>query len=63
MMMVFLLLIALLAGACIALQVGSNAQLKEATGEPLLAILLNSLIGIVLLTGALIVTRPLVAAS
>jgi bacterial/archaeal transporter family-2 protein len=57
-MTALLLLVALLAGACVALQVGSNAHLKEATGEPLSAVVFNSLIGILLLAGAIVVTRP-----
>lgn len=51
------LLVALVAGALITLQTGSNARLKEALGHPLPAIVISSLIGIVLLVAVIVVTR------
>jgi bacterial/archaeal transporter family-2 protein len=51
------LLAALLAGAFVTLQTGSNARLKDALGQPLTAVVINSLIGIVLLCAAIAVTR------
>ena len=52
------LLVALLAGAFVTLQTGSNARLKEALGQPLHAVAISSLIGIGLLCLAIAVTRP-----
>jgi bacterial/archaeal transporter family-2 protein len=51
------LLVALFAGAFVTLQTGSNARLKEALGQPLHAVVISSLIGIVLLCAAIAVTR------
>jgi transporter family-2 protein len=51
------LLIALIAGALITVQTGSNARLKEALGQPLPAVVVSSLIGIVLLVAVMAVTR------
>jgi transporter family-2 protein len=50
-------LIALVAGALITVQTGSNARLKDALGHPLPAVVVSSLIGIVLLLGVIAVTR------
>ena len=50
-------LLALLAGAVVTLQTGSNARLKEAFGHALPAVVISSLIGIVLLTAMIGVTR------
>jgi uncharacterized membrane protein YdcZ (DUF606 family) len=41
--------VALLIGALIAVQTGSNARLKEAFGEPLPAVIVSSSVGIILL--------------
>ena len=49
--------VALLAGALVTLQTGSNARLKEAFGHPLPAVVVSSLIGIVLLVAIIAVTR------
>src|SRR2546422_9164013 len=49
--------LAFLAGAFVALQIGSNARLKEAAGEPLSAIIVSSSIGVVLLLAAMLVMR------
>ena len=46
------LIAALLAGACVALQTGSNTRLKEALEEPLTAIIVSSCIGVALLVAA-----------
>jgi len=56
-MIVLSLLVALLVGALITLQTGSNARLKEALGHPLPAVVISSLIGIVLLSVAIAVIR------
>ena len=50
-------LIALLAGALVTVQTGSNARLKDALGHPLPAVIVSSLLGIVLLVAAMAVTR------
>ena len=44
--------IALLAGALITVQIGSNARLKEAVGEALPALIVSSSLGVVLLVAA-----------
>jgi transporter family-2 protein len=49
--------LAFLAGALIAIQIGSNARLKEATGEPLPALIISSSIGVAVLVVALLVSR------
>ena len=56
-MIAFFLGIALVTGAVITLQTGSNARLKEAFGHALPAVIVSSLIGIVLLTAVMLVTR------
>jgi transporter family-2 protein len=56
-MIVVDLLIALLAGALISLQTGSNTRLKEAFGHPLSAVVVSSLIGVVLLVAVIVATR------
>ena len=48
-MVVLALAAALIAGALITVQTGSNARLKEALGEPLPAVIVSSLLGIGLL--------------
>jgi transporter family-2 protein len=58
------LLVALLAGAFVTLQTASNLRLKDALGQPLHAVDISSLIGIVLLYAAIVVTRtPLPSAD
>ena len=49
--------IALLAGACISVQTGSNARLKEAFGEALPAIIMSSSVGVILLLGVTLAGR------
>jgi bacterial/archaeal transporter family-2 protein len=56
-MIALLLLLAMFAGAIVTLQTGSNARLKEAFGHALPAVVVSSLIGIVLLTAMIGVTR------
>jgi transporter family-2 protein len=56
-MIALALLGALLAGALISIQTGSNARLKEAFGHPLPAVVISSLIGVVLLAAATFVAR------
>jgi bacterial/archaeal transporter family-2 protein len=56
-MIALYLLIALLAGALVTVQTGSNARLKDALGHPLPAVVVSSLIGIVLLAAVIAVTR------
>jgi len=56
-MIAFFLGIALVAGAVVTLQTGSNARLKEAFGHALPAVIISSLIGIVLLVAVMVVTR------
>src|SRR5688572_20521334 len=56
-MIAFYLGIALVAGAVITLQTGSNARLKEAFGHALPAVIVSSLIGIGLLVAVMLVTR------
>jgi transporter family-2 protein len=56
-MIALFLLIALIAGALITVQTGSNARLKDALGHPLPAVVLSSLVGIVLLAAAIAITR------
>ena len=51
------LVVALLAGALVTLQTGSNTRLKEAFGEALPAVAVSSATGIVLLLGAIVVSR------
>jgi bacterial/archaeal transporter family-2 protein len=51
------LLVALIAGALVTLQTGSNARLKEALGHPLYAVVISSMIGVALLWAAIVVTR------
>jgi transporter family-2 protein len=49
--------VALLAGALVTLQTGSNARLKEALGHALPAVVVSSLIGIVLLVAVVVGMR------
>jgi transporter family-2 protein len=56
-MIAFSLVVALIAGALITIQTGSNARLKEAFGHPLPAVVVSSLIGVVLLIAVIAVTR------
>ena len=56
-MIAFYLGIALVAGAVITLQTGSNARLKEAFGHALPAVIVSSLIGITLLVAVMLITR------
>jgi bacterial/archaeal transporter family-2 protein len=56
-MIAFLLGIALVAGAVVTLQTGSNARLKEAFGHALPAVIVSSLIGIALLVAVMVVMR------
>jgi transporter family-2 protein len=56
-MIALYLLIALLAGALVTVQTGSNARLKEAIGHPLPAVVISSLVGIVLLVAVVAATR------
>jgi uncharacterized membrane protein YdcZ (DUF606 family) len=49
--------VALLAGALVTLQTGSNARLKEALGQAFPAVVVSSLIGIVLLVAIIVGTR------
>jgi bacterial/archaeal transporter family-2 protein len=51
------LLVALVGGALVTLQTGSNARLKEALGHPLYAVVISSLIGVALLCATIVVTR------
>jgi bacterial/archaeal transporter family-2 protein len=51
------LVAALLVGALITIQTGSNARLKEALAHPLPAVIFSSVIGIVLLVAVMAVTR------
>jgi bacterial/archaeal transporter family-2 protein len=51
------LVAALLVGALITVQTGSNVRLKEAFGHPLPAVIVSSLIGIILLAAVIAVTR------
>ena len=51
------LLVALLAGAVITIQTGSNTRLKEALGHSLPAVVVSSVIGLVLLTIVIAVMR------
>jgi len=49
--------VALLAGALVTVQTGSNARLKEAFGHALPALVVSSMIGVVLLAASILVTR------
>jgi len=49
--------LAFVVGALITLQIGSNARLKEAIGQPLPAVIISSALGLVLLTGAMLMAR------
>jgi transporter family-2 protein len=51
------LVVALVAGALVTVQTGSNARLKEAFGEALPAVVASSMLGVVLLIGVIMVTR------
>ncbi|CAN5746999.1 DMT family transporter [soil metagenome] len=52
----FLYLIALLVGAGISVQAGVNAQLRTATGNPILTALISFLVGTSILLGAYLLT-------
>lgn len=56
-MTAFYLGFALIAGAFVAMQTGSNARLKEVFGHAVPAVIASSLIGIVLLVAVMVVTR------
>ena len=56
-MIALYLVAALLVGALITVQTGSNARLKDAFGHPLSAVTVSSLIGIVLLALVIAATR------
>ena len=56
-MIAFVLVAALVAGALITLQTGSNARLKDAFGNAMPAIVVSSLIGIVVLVAVIALTR------
>ena len=56
-MIAFVLVAALVAGALITLQTGSNARLKDAFGNAMPAIVVSSLIGIVVLVAVIARTR------
>ncbi len=56
-MIAFYLGFALIAGALVAVQTGSNARLKEAFGHAVPAVIASSLIGIVLLVAVMVVAR------
>ncbi|HEV8583994.1 MAG TPA: DMT family transporter [Methylomirabilota bacterium] len=56
-MQVLAFALAFLAGALVAIQIGSNTRLKEAAGEPLPALIISSSIGVVALAVALLVSR------
>jgi transporter family-2 protein len=56
-MIALALLGALLAGALITIQTGSNTRLKEALGHPLPAIVVSSLVGVVLLAVVTVAAR------
>ena len=49
--------VALLIGALITMQTGSNARLKEAFGEALPAVIVSSSLGIILLAGVTLGSR------
>lgn len=54
-----LLSLALLAGAGVALQTAANGRLAEASGEPLLASLVNTVVGLLALLVVVVATAPL----
>ena len=56
-MIMLSLLVALLVGALITIQTGSNTRLKEAFGHPLSAVVVSSLIGVVALTAVIASVR------
>jgi bacterial/archaeal transporter family-2 protein len=56
-MIALYLAVALVAGALVTLQTGSNARLKEALGQALPAVVVSSLIGIVLLMAVILGMR------
>jgi transporter family-2 protein len=56
-MIAFYLAAAVVAGALVTLQTGSNARLKEALGEPIPAVIVSSSMGIVVLLVVGLVTR------
>jgi bacterial/archaeal transporter family-2 protein len=56
-MIAFHIVAALVAGALITVQTGSNARLKDALGNALPAVVVSSLIGIVALVAVIAVTR------
>ena len=56
-MTAFFLGFALIAGAFVAIQTGSNARLKEVFGHALPAVIASSLVGIVLLVAVMLVMR------
>jgi bacterial/archaeal transporter family-2 protein len=56
-MVAFYLGIALIAGALVALQTGSNARLKEAFGHAVPSVIASSVMGIVVLLAVMVVMR------
>jgi transporter family-2 protein len=56
-MIAFYLAAAVVAGALVTLQTGSNARLKEALGEPIPAVIVSSSMGIVVLLVVGLMTR------
>jgi hypothetical protein len=54
---------ALLAGALVTLQTGSNARLKEALGQAIPAVVISSVIGVLLLVMIILVTRTSMPAA
>ena len=51
------LLLALVAGVIIAVQVGINAELRVAVGDPVVAVLLSSVIGLLAMAAYAVLTR------
>src|SRR5438874_11805768 len=56
-MIALYVVVALLAGALVTLQTGSNARLKDAFGQAIPAVVVSSVIGVLLLVMILVVTR------
>jgi bacterial/archaeal transporter family-2 protein len=49
--------LAFVAGGLVTLQIGSNAKLKEALGDPLPAVIVSSMLGVGLLAAAMLVMQ------
>ncbi len=56
-MIAFYLAAAVVAGALVTLQTGSNTRLKEALGEPIPAVIVSSALGIAVLIAVVVVAR------